>query len=80
MGAQAYVGWAVLMASAIGFSALLGILLGEWKGVSGRTKGLLAAGLAILVASAVITGYGNKLKAQEDQPSKSATTIASEQK
>jgi L-rhamnose-H+ transport protein len=72
MGSQAYVGWAVLMASAIAFSTLLGILLGEWKGVSGRTRCLLAAGLAILVASAVITGYGNKLKAQEDQSSNRA--------
>jgi L-rhamnose-H+ transport protein len=66
MGAQAYVGWAVLMASAILFSTLLGILLGEWKGVSGRTKALLAGGLAALVASAVIAGYANKLKQEQD--------------
>jgi L-rhamnose-H+ transport protein len=66
MGAQAYVGWAVLMASAILFSTLLGILLGEWKGVSGRTKVLLAAGLTALVASAVIAGYANKLKQDQD--------------
>jgi L-rhamnose-H+ transport protein len=67
MGAQAYVGLAVLMASAIGFSSLLGVWLGEWKGVSGRTRGLLAAGLTVLVVSAVTTGYANKLKAQADQ-------------
>ena len=38
MGKTAYIGWAVLMASAILFSTLLGILLGEWKGTSARTR------------------------------------------
>jgi len=61
MGSQSYVGWAVLMASAILFSTVLGIALGEWKGTSGRTRGLLAAGLTLLVLTAVISGYSGKL-------------------
>lgn len=61
MGDTAYVGWAVLMASAILFSTLLGILLGEWKGTSGRTRSLLAGGLALLILSAVIAGYSGYL-------------------
>ena len=59
MGKTAYIGWAVLMASAILFSTLLGILLGEWKGTSSR----LAAGLALLIASSVVAGYSGYLKA-----------------
>ena len=57
MGDAAYIGWAVLMASAILFSTLLGIFLGEWKGTSGRTRALLAPGLALLLLSAVVAGY-----------------------
>ncbi len=62
IGAYSFAGWTVLMSSAILFSTLLGIWLGEWKGVSGRTKRLLACGLAVLVASLVVIGYGNYLK------------------
>jgi L-rhamnose-H+ transport protein len=53
------------MSSMIIFSTLLGIGLGEWKGVSSRTKTLLSASLGVLVASLLIIGYGNKLKADE---------------
>jgi L-rhamnose-H+ transport protein len=62
MGDMGYVGWAVLMASAILFSSLLGIFLGEWKGTSGRTRSLLTLGLILLVASSVIAGYSGSLK------------------
>ena len=52
MGSVSYIGWAVLMASSIFFSGLLGIVLGEWKGTSGRTRGLLVIGLLVLFISA----------------------------
>ena len=61
MGSQSYVGWAVLMASSIMFSGILGLMLGEWKGTSGKTRGLLGFGLAVLLASAVLSGYSGKL-------------------
>jgi L-rhamnose-H+ transport protein len=61
MGDQAYVGWAVLMASSIMFSGILGLILGEWKGTSAKTRGLLGFGLAVLLGSAVLSGYSGKL-------------------
>jgi L-rhamnose-H+ transport protein len=71
MGDQAYVGWQVLMASAILFSTLLGIFLGEWKGTSAKTRSLLAVGLILLVLSSVVAGYsgylGQKKPAEQGQ-------------
>lgn len=61
MGEQGYVGWAVLMASSIMFSGVLGLMLGEWRGTSRKTRGLLVAGLVILLGSAVTAGYSGKL-------------------
>jgi len=61
MGRTSYIGWAVLMASSILFSQLLGILLGEWKGTGNKTRGLLAAGLLLLIASTVLAGYAGSL-------------------
>ena len=61
MGSQGYVGWAVLMASSIMFSGALGLMLGEWKGTSTRTRGLLGLGLVVLLGSAVLSGYSGKL-------------------
>jgi len=61
MGKTSYIGWAVLMASQILFSQLLGVKLGEWKGASSRTARLLIAGLALLIVSAVVAGYGSSL-------------------
>jgi len=66
MGKMAYVGWAVLMASAILFSTLLGILLGEWRGTSSRTRTLLACGLVLLLLSSVIAGYSGNLAEKEN--------------
>jgi len=76
MGKIAYIGWAVLMASAILFSALLGIGLGEWRSTSTRTRTRLVAGLVLLIASAVIAGYGGKL-GQEKPTSDIAKTAES---
>lgn len=64
MGDQSYVGWAVLMASSIMFSGVLGLMLGEWKGTSAKTRGLLTGGLLILLGSAVVAGYSGKLGQQ----------------
>jgi L-rhamnose-H+ transport protein len=65
MGKMAYVGWAVLMASAILFSTLLGMFLGEWKGTSNRTRGLLALGLCLLLGSTVVAAYSGKLSQEK---------------
>ena len=73
MGSQSYVGWAVLMASSIMFSGALGLILGEWKGTSSRTRGLLGLGLAVLLGSAVLSGYSGKLG--QDAAKQPAPTI-----
>ncbi len=61
MGSQSYVGWAVLMASSIMFSGILGVILGEWKQTSIRTRALLFAGLIVLLGSSFIAGYAGAL-------------------
>jgi L-rhamnose-H+ transport protein len=64
MGAYKFSSWTLQMASIIIFSSLWGIALREWKGTSRRTRALLACGLAVLVASTMIVGYGNYLAAR----------------
>jgi len=61
MGKTAYIGWAVLMAASILFSQLLGIVMGEWKGTSRKTRTLLAAGLSLLFASSIVAGVAGAL-------------------
>ena len=73
MGKTAYIGFAVLMASAIMFSSLLGILLGEWRGTSSRTRVLLAAGLVILVSSTVLGAYSGYISTSRSTEQKTLT-------
>ena len=61
MGQTAYVGWALLMACQILFGTLIGVLLGEWKGTSRRTRTVLVAGFILLVLTSVISGYSSRL-------------------
>jgi L-rhamnose-H+ transport protein len=62
LGSVHYISFSVVMASAILFSTMLGIFLGEWKGTSGRTRKLLAAGLLFLVGSSALSGVSGYLK------------------
>ena len=73
MGQTSYIGWAVLMASSILFSQVIGIFFGEWKGTSQKTMKLLVVGLILLIASAVVAGYSGYLG---QQPSDEATETA----
>jgi L-rhamnose-H+ transport protein len=61
MGSYKFSSWTIHMASIIIFSSLWGIALKEWKGSSVSTKTKLAIGLATLVLSTIIVGYGNYL-------------------
>ncbi|HEX7573146.1 MAG TPA: L-rhamnose/proton symporter RhaT [Bacteroidota bacterium] len=61
MGNYKFSSWTLHMASIIIFSSLWGIALKEWKGSSPSTKTKLAIGLATLVLSTIIVGYGNYL-------------------
>jgi hypothetical protein len=59
MGDYKFSSWTLHMASIIIFSSVWGLALGEWRGASAKSKGLLLGGLAILVLSTVVIGYGN---------------------
>lgn len=63
MGKYEFSSWTLHMASIIIFSTLWGIVLREWKGTSTRTHVLIGIGLAMLILSTIIVGYGNFLKA-----------------
>jgi L-rhamnose-H+ transport protein len=68
MGDIAYIGFAIVMGSAIFVSSLVGILLGEWSGVGQKTKVLLGSGIATLLVSFCVISYGNKMKDQTARP------------
>ncbi len=61
MGKYKFSSWTLHMASIIIFSTLWGIALREWKGSSRRTIALVTVGLAVLVGSTILVGYGNYL-------------------
>lgn len=60
MGEMRYISFAVLMASAIFFSTGIGMLLGEWRGTSLRTRIVLATGLAMLLVSFSLISVGGR--------------------
>jgi L-rhamnose-H+ transport protein len=57
----------VLMSSMILFSTVWGVLLHEWKGTGRHARRMLASGLALLIASLVITGYANVVEHRVQQ-------------
>lgn len=65
MGKYDFSSWTLHMASIIIFATLWGIALKEWRGTSMRTKVLVTLGLALLIGSTVIVGYGNYMKVAE---------------
>jgi L-rhamnose-H+ transport protein len=66
MGKYDFSSWTLHMASIIIFSTLWGVALREWKGTSQRTHVLIAVGLAVLIGSTIIVGYGNYLKVRPE--------------
>ena len=60
MGDFRYISFAVLMSSAVFFSAILGVILGEWKGTSAKTRTLLVAGIVVLAAGFTVMAFGGK--------------------
>ena len=53
--------WILHMAFIILISNMWGILLKEWKGVSQRTRLTIGVGIATILASVVLVGYGNSI-------------------
>jgi L-rhamnose-H+ transport protein len=72
MGKYDFSSWTLHMASIIIFATLWGLVLKEWRGTSMRTKLLVTAGLALLVGSTVIVGYGNYVHAVKETVSSAA--------
>ena len=60
MGDFRYISFAVLMSSAVFFSAILGVVLGEWKGTSCRTRVLLASGIVVLAFGFAVMAAGGR--------------------
>ena len=76
MGKYDFSSWALHMASIIIFATLWGLVLREWRGTSLRTKGLVTAGLLLLIGSTLIIGYGNFAKANETGITATASATA----
>lgn len=55
--------WILHMAFIIAVSNMWGLILHEWRGVSKRTFRTVFAGIATIILSVVIVGYGNSLSA-----------------
>src|SRR6202453_3961115 len=64
MGKYKFASWTLHMASIMIFSTMWGWILHEWKGSSKKAHGLIAAGIATLILSTIIIGYGTYLKSQ----------------
>ncbi len=63
MGAYKFSSWTLHMASIIIFATIWGVILREWRGASNKAMLLLRLGVATLVLSTIIVGYGNYLGA-----------------
>lgn len=61
MGKYGFASWTLHMASIIIFSTLWGVYFKEWSGVSKKARTLIIAGIATLVVSTVVIGYGTWL-------------------
>jgi L-rhamnose-H+ transport protein len=68
MGRYGFASWTLHMASIIIFATLWGWVLHEWKGSSRNTHAVVAAGIALLLASTVVIGWGTYLKAASGTP------------
>lgn len=56
-----FIAWTVLFSSVIVFSNLIGLTIGEWKGVRLRTRLILMAGLVCLIFSVALVGFASKV-------------------
>jgi L-rhamnose-H+ transport protein len=50
------------MAFIILVANMWGIVLKEWKDVSSRTKRIITIGIATIILSVILVGYGNSIK------------------
>lgn len=62
MGRFGFASWTLHMASIIIFSTLWGWIFREWKGSSRKVHALIGLGIATLILSTILIGYGTYLK------------------
>ena len=62
MGKYKFASWTLHMASIIIFSTMWGWILHEWKGASKKAHLLIAGGIATLILSTIVIGWGTYLK------------------
>jgi L-rhamnose-H+ transport protein len=65
MGKYSFASWTLHMASIIIFSTMWGWILHEWKGSSKKAHTLIAGGIATLILSTIIIGFGTYLKSKQ---------------
>jgi L-rhamnose-H+ transport protein len=64
MGKYGFASWTLHMASIIIFSTMWGWIFREWKGSSKKAHTLIASGIAMLILSTIVIGFGTWLKGQ----------------
>jgi len=64
MGRFSFASWTLHMASIIIFATMWGWMLHEWRGSSRKAHTIIAAGIATLILSTIVIGWGTYLKAQ----------------
>jgi L-rhamnose-H+ transport protein len=64
MGKYDFASWTLHMASIIIFSTIWGWILHEWKGASKKAHLLIAGGIATLILSTIVIGWGTYLKSR----------------
>jgi L-rhamnose-H+ transport protein len=62
MGDFRFASWTLHMASIIIFSTMWGWIFHEWKDSGRKAHGLITAGIAVLIFSTIVIGYGTLLK------------------
>jgi len=62
MGKFGFASWTLHMASIMIFSMMWGWILHEWKDASSKARRLIGAGIATLILSTIIIGFGTWLK------------------
>jgi L-rhamnose-H+ transport protein len=65
MGKYDFASWTLHMASIIIFSTMWGWILHEWKGSSKKAHTLIAGGIATLILSTIVIGFGTYLKSRQ---------------
>jgi L-rhamnose-H+ transport protein len=65
MGKYDFASWTLHMASIIIFATMWGWIFREWKGSSKKAHLLIAGGVATLILSTIVIGWGTYLKSQQ---------------